>query len=643
MNNPRQDDDRALGLDTNITRRDFFNASLIGAGATLLTLNAPSWLRGFAPGSTVEAAAGDSWTGYAGTGDYARSNGNTRPVLDAAHRVAKDAYKTLPRTTIETGETYDVVIVGGGISGLTAAYTVAKAAGRTKRVLVLDNHAIFGGAAKQNEFIVNGQRLVGPQASNDFGVPRAGSKSLSDEVWTDFGLPREFQFQDVDPALGGLRIPLDNYAHMDGVNETQVDIGYFFDAQSGGTSRAMWINNIWQHDLAGTPWSDDIKRDLLKWRNTNGDTSAEFRRSLDTMTYAQYLEGTMKLRPEVTAFVAPIVGLINGASPDAVSAFASSQIGMPGVSRVRSKTGPLPMSFPGGNAAFPQHFVKWLVPDAISGEVGLEGVHTGRVDFAALDRKDQPTRIRLGATVVRVEHAKAASDGDQVQVAYERDGKLYRVMARRVVMASGGMMNRKVLADMPADLSQAYGEFVHAPALVVNVALTNWRFLAKLGVSSCRWFDDTFGFSCNIRRPMVIGKTPPPMNPNQPTVLTFYMGLQSAGKTLAEQASWGRQMLGTRSYADYERIIRRHMTRLFASAGFDARKDIAGIVLNRWGHARVLQGPGFYYGRNGQPAAREVIAKGYGRIAIGHSELNGHQSATGAMDQGRRVGNLVLG
>jgi spermidine dehydrogenase len=637
-----RDDDRELGLDAEITRRDFLNAALIGSGAALLTYQAPG-LAGFLPGGVVEAA-NDIWTGFGGTGDYAASNGNTRPVLDAAHKVARDTYKTLPRTTIDTGELYDVVIVGGGISGLTAAYTVLKEGGGSKRVLVLDNHAIFGGAAKQNEFLVNGQRLVGPQASNDFGVPRAGSNSLSDQVWTDFGLPREFKFQDVDPALGGLRIPLDNYANLDGVNEQQVDVGYFFDEKSGGAAKPIWVNNIWKDDLARVPWPDDVKRDLMRWRNTNGETAEAFRRSLDTMTYAQYLEGVMKLRPEVTSFVAPIVGLINGAAPDGVSAFAASQIGMPGVSRVRSRTGPLPMSFPGGNGAFPRHFVKFLIPDAISGAPGLEGVENGRVNFAALDRKDQPTRIRLGATVVRVEHAKSAAAGDLVSVAYELGGKVYRVMGRAAIMSSGGMMTRKVLADLPPEMAAAYSEFLHAPALVVNVALTNWRFLATLGISSARWFDNDFGFSCNIRRPMAIGGAPAaPMNPDRPTVLTFYMGLPFAGKPLAEQASSGRQLLLSRSYADYERVIRRHMQRLFGSAGLDLRKDIAGIVLNRWGHARVLQPPGFYYGRDGKPPAREVVAKGYGRIAIGHSELNGHQSATGAMDQGRRVARGVLG
>jgi spermidine dehydrogenase len=360
------------------------------------------------------------------------------------------------------------------------------------------------------------------------------------------------------------------------------------------------------------------------------------------MTYAQYLEGVLKLRPEVTAFVAPIVGLINGAGPDAVSAFAASQIGMPGVARVRSRTGALPQSFPGGNATFARHFVKWLVPDGISGEPGLEGVHNGRVDFAALDRKGQATRIRVGATVVRIEHAQSATNGEHVVVAYEQGGKVYRAKARAVVIAAGGAMARAVLADMPAGMHDAYATFQHAPALVVNVALTNWNFLQKLGAPCARWFDDEFGFSCNIRRPMVTGGALAPMRPTDPAVLTFYMGLYAPGKTMAEQVASGRKRLMETSYANFERLIRQKMTRMFGAGGFDARRDIAGIILNRWGHARLVQPPGFYYGTNGQPSAREIVAKGYGRIEIGHSELGGHQSATGAMGQGQRAAQQAL-
>ena len=630
-------EDNDLGLDTRITRKDFLNAALVGAGSVLLGGVSPAWARSL----ETAAQSADTFTGYGGTGDYARSNGNTKAVLDAAHRVRDRAYATMPAGTIETGETYDVVVVGGGIAGLAAAYTVAKTSGRTKTCLVIENHPIFGGGAKQNEFLVRGQRLVGPQASNQFGVPREGGTSITSESWADFGLPRSFAYQDVDAAVGDLKIPLDNYAHMDGVNETQVDVAYYFDGATGA-AKPVWLRNIWRNELAEPPFPPEVRADLLRWRRTIPETTDEFRRRLDTMTYAEYLEGVLKLRPEVTRFAAPIVGLINGAAPDGVSAFAASQIGMPGVARPRSQTGPLPQSFPGGNSAFARHFVKWLVPGGISGAPGLEGVHNGRVDAAALDRKGESTRIRLGATVFRVEHAKTPADGEHVSIAYEQNGKPYRVRARAVVMASGGGMSRAVLTDMPAEMKDAYTSFQHAPALVVNVALDNWRFLHKLGAPCVRWFDDEFGFSCNIRRPMVMGAKPAPMKPDDPAVLTFYMGLCQGGRPLADQLSLGRKRLLDTTYGDFERLIRRKMTTMFSGYGFDARRDIAGIVLNRWGHARLVQPPGFYYGRDGKPAAREVVARGYGRIAIGHSELGGHQSATGAMGQGQRAALQAL-
>ncbi|HET9370504.1 MAG TPA: FAD-dependent oxidoreductase [Vicinamibacterales bacterium] len=635
-------EDRDLGLGAKITRKDFLNASLLGVGGLLIGAPSPAeWLADRAGALARQQPEIDAWTGYGGVGDYAASNGNTRPVLEAAHRVRDGRYSPLPSNTVDTGELYDVVVIGGGISGLTAAYRVAKATNRAKTCLVIENHPMFGGGAKRNEFSVNGVKLVGPQASNQFGVPREGTTSLANEIWTDFGLPRAFAYQDLAPEAGDLKIPLDNYAHMDGVNETQVDVGYFFDDRTGA-ARPTWLRNIWRNDLADTPFPPEVKQDLLRWRSTSGDATDEFRRKLDTMTYAEYLERELKLRPEVTKFVAPIVGLINGAGPDGVSAFAAAQIGMPGVARVRSRTGPLPQSFPGGNTTFARHFVKYLVPEAVAGSASFEDVHRGRVDVRLLDRRDRPVRIRLGATVVRVQHTRTVNHGEHVAVAYEQAGRVHLVHARAVVLASNGMMNRAVVADLPDDIARAYGEFMHAPALVVNVALNNWRFLHRLGAPCCRWFDDEFGFSCNIRRAMVAGDPLPPMTPDQPIVLTFYMGLYALGRPLAEQLSSGRARLLQTSYADYERLIRRHMTRLFAGAGFDAARDIAGIILNRWGHARLVQPPGFYFGRDGKPSAREVVAKGYGRVAIGHSELNGHQSATGAMAQGHRVAEQVL-
>src|SRR3954470_13268645 len=126
---------------------------------------------------------------------------------------------------------------------------------------------------------------------------------------------------------------------------------------------------------------------------------------------------------------------------------------------------------------------------------------------------------------------------------------------------------------------------------------------------------------------MKVGTYEAPVSPDKPTVLTFYLGLYSPGKSVQEQGSLGRaRLLGT-SYKEYEDAVLGQLTRQFAQSGFDARRDVAGVILNRWGHARLVQPPGWYYGSaDGRAPAREVVAAGYGKIAIGHSELNGHQS-----------------
>ena len=582
--------------------------------------------------------ATDNWTGYGGVGDYARANGNTQEVIVAAHKLRDGGYKKLPANVKDTGELYDLVVLGGGISGLSAAWYFKKQSGGRKTCLVIENHPVFGGEARQNEFLVNGHRLIGPQGSNQGSIPRAGTESPLNDIWSDLNLAREVQYAEWDSALKPLRFQMDNYSHMEGVDESLVDVGYFFD-QSTGAQKPTWLRNIWANKLEGAPYSDDVKRDLLKWRNSVGENTDEFRRKLDAISYKDYIERELGLGPEVTKMSEAVVGLINGASPDAVSAFAASQIGMPGTSaRVRGMSGPLPISFPGGNAVYARCYVRSLIPAAMPTATNLEGIFAGKIDFSALDRTDEPTRIRLHSTVVKVEHVATAGSPDFVAVTYEKGGVLRRVRARRVVMASGGWINKHVLGDIPSDMADAYGQFYYAPAMVVNVALTNWRFLYQLGAPACRWFGDGFGFSCNIRRPMVSGAYQPPFHPDKPAVLTFYLGLYTPGLKAYDQGVMGRAKLLEASYADVEQRIRTQMDTLFRDAGFDAKKDLAGIVLNRWGHARLLQPPGFHFGQGGKPAPREVVERGYGKILIAHSELNGHQNFTGAMAQGKRAG-----
>jgi spermidine dehydrogenase len=368
------------------------------------------------------------------------------------------------------------------------------------------------------------------------------------------------------------------------------------------------------------------------------------------MTYEQYLVKVMGLDPEVARYSDPILAAALGLGADVTSAYAAYQISMPGfqgfgrtwpggpyLTRMPSNTG---HSLPGGNDGIARHFIKQLIPEAIRGGDTFEEIHNGKINFGALDRAGNNVRMRLGSTVVGVEHDRSSAS-KTVRIAYVKNGKIYQLTARSVVMASGGWINRQIVRDLPANYQEAYQHFPRAPMLVVNVALTNWRFLHKLGITACLWFGG-LGFSCNIRQPMMVGNYRPPLDPDQPALTTFYIPFCYPGFSTHEQCARGRSEVLSKSYREYERQIREQMIRLFGAAGFDPKRDIAGIILNRWGHAYVVPQPGFYFEVKGQAAPRDIIRRPFGRITFAHSELNGHQSWTSAVREGRRATEQAL-
>jgi spermidine dehydrogenase len=258
-----------------------------------------------------------------------------------------------------------------------------------------------------------------------------------------------------------------------------------------------------------------------------------------------------------------------------------------------------------------------------------------------LDKEGQAVRIRLRSTAVSVQHEGSAENAKSVKVVYSRGGKEYAVRAKGVVMASGGWVNKYVVRDLPDSFKQAYQFFHHAPFLVANVALSNWRFMYELGITAARW-QDGFAYSCNIRQPMSVGRHRPALDPDKPAVLSFYVPFYSPGLPIPAQVAKGRAELFSTSYADYETQIRNQMTKVFSASGFDHRRDIQGIILNRWGHAYVVPTPGFFFDTAESRAPRNIIIEGYGRIAFGHSELEGMQHWGPAADQGRRATQQVL-
>jgi len=631
---PRQNGDEpgSLGLDSAITRRDFIGATLVGSGALLLGAPAPS--------SAQELTA--DWNGYPGIGDYARSNGNVASVVNAAHGVRDGRYEAAIPGAALVDEPYDLIVVGGGFAGLIAAYDFRKAR-PNGRCLIIENHPVFGGEAKQNQMQVDGVTLTGPQGSNDAIVPRADNAYAHvAELWDEIGMPRAYDFVAPATPVSSLKYARDNYDPMYW-NEDSASLGYFFDTPFA-TKRA-WVIDPWKDDLRRAPIAEETRRSWVAWKKhapalVRGDEAATDR-WLDSMSYGDLIVRELGLSREVFRLADPLVATGDyGVSADAVSAYGAKLLGLPGTGDMLSSIINESFSFPGGNAAILRHIAKSLIPAAITGSRSFADVLYAPIDFSALDRPQQ-TRIRLGATAVAVRHDGDPGTAPGVIVTYASAGELRAVRGRAVIVAAGGWITRRIVRDLPRAYADAYSRFHHGPILVANVALRNWRAFAKLGITSAHWFDG-FGFFANIRQPMKIDGASMPLDPARPVMLTLYVGFPQAGVPIDQQTVAARTRLFATAYADFELQIRRQLQQMFGSSGFNARRDIAGIVLNRWGHAYIAPQPGFYFGTPGNPAPLEVIRQRYGRIAFGHSELSGRQSWGRAAQESRRALKQVL-
>jgi spermidine dehydrogenase len=631
-----------------ITRRDFLNGVALTVGAAIL----PSDL----------FAAADMQAGREKSPDYyppalTGLRGSHVGSFEVAHGLRDGTFWDHAGTPVDTKETYDLVVVGGGISGLSAAHFFRKAAGPKARILIIENHDDFGGHAKRNEFHSPRRTMLGFGGTFSIESPApysAVAKGLIEELGIDVPSYPKYVSRDLYRSFGlGPKI--------------------FFDKETFGADRLVTnptprVGGESEDDkvrahavemfLQESPFSESAKADYRRLVTEKTDylpglSSDEKKARLARMSYNSFLADLVKVSPEVVKLFQNMPQPLFGVGFDAVAAQDAWGLGAPGFAGMNLDPGPgkgmnrdaIPnkeaekyfFHFPDGNASIARLLVRKLIPQAIPGQSATDVV-LARANYARLDEKKSPVRIRLNSTAVRVQHQGDPASGKGVEITYARGGKVYKVNAAHCVLACWHVVIPYICQQLPEKQKEALASAAKVPLLYTNVALRNWKAFEKLGTNAI-YVPGGYHSYMNLDLPVSIGGYECSRKPEEPIVVHMMKTPCKPGRPARDQHLLGRVELFTTTFETMERNIREQLARVVGPGGFDPANDITAITVNRWPHGYAYEYNSLWdkFWLEGGETPCEVARKPFGRIAIANADAGAYAYTDGAIDQAYRA------